>query len=294
MLWAVTCFFNAGGYRRPIENYVLFADDLESKGVNLLTVELAFGDEPFVLPTPKHRWVVRLRARDRLWQKERLLNHAISLLPKDCDKVMWTDADILFEPDIKGYMEWALNSHDIVQGFERAYRLEREQKKFSLVDSKGGALWTGYGAIRASQLECSWKQAAVGFVWAAKRQCFSNWSLYDKGILGSGDYFLLKCLHRYDPPRYSPAMYRSLLTWQYHTPRFKVGFAPGAICHLWHGDLKDRKYGVRQEILTKDAYDPEVDIRQNGAVYEWATDKPSLHHEVAEYFKNRREDGLTC
>ncbi|MCG8462009.1 MAG: hypothetical protein MI919_37475, partial [Holophagales bacterium] len=49
MLHAVTCLFNSQGYRSRIENYRAFRQGMERLEVPLLTVELAFGDQPFSL-----------------------------------------------------------------------------------------------------------------------------------------------------------------------------------------------------------------------------------------------------
>jgi hypothetical protein len=62
--------------------------------------------------------------------------------------------------------------------------------------------------------------------------------------------------------------------------------------HLWHGDHKNRQYGIRNKLLIDNAFDPATDIRvgENGLL-EWASDKPELHAGVARFFANRREDG---
>ena len=60
-------------------------------GINLITVECAFGAEPFELgPSPS---VIQVRGRDVMGMKERLLNLAIERLPPHVTKVAWVDAD---------------------------------------------------------------------------------------------------------------------------------------------------------------------------------------------------------
>src|SRR4051794_18027562 len=95
-LWLLTSYFNASGYRTRRQNYDRFRQRIA--GLRLLTVECAFGPEPFALEPSAE--VLQVRARDVLWQKERLLNVALAALPADCHKVAWLDGDLLFErPD---------------------------------------------------------------------------------------------------------------------------------------------------------------------------------------------------
>src|SRR5262245_23844676 len=93
-LWIVTAYFNANGYRTKRQNYERFRERIERGGLHFLTVECAFGDQPFELEPSSQ--VLQVRGQDVMWQKERLLNTAIKSLPQQCRKVAWLDADILF------------------------------------------------------------------------------------------------------------------------------------------------------------------------------------------------------
>jgi hypothetical protein len=72
-LWAITSYFNPMSYQRRRANYRLFRERLN---VPLVTVELAYGRD-FELSDGDADILVQLRARDILWQKERLLNLAL-------------------------------------------------------------------------------------------------------------------------------------------------------------------------------------------------------------------------
>ena len=93
-LWIVTTYYNPAGYRTKRENYARFAAPLRAAGIPLVTVECAFGAEPFELAASPH--VIQVRARNVMWVKERLINLAIARLPDHVTKVAWLDADILF------------------------------------------------------------------------------------------------------------------------------------------------------------------------------------------------------
>lgn len=72
--------------------------------------------------------------------------------------------------------------------------------------------------------------------------------------------------------------------------RGRLGFVSGTALHLWHGNSANRQYGTRNEILRRHRFDPAVDLRLNDqGVWEWNSDKPGLHRDVAGYFAARRE-----
>lgn len=94
-LWAITSYFNPVGYRRRRENYRLFRERL---AVPLATVELSF-DGRFELGPGDAEALLQIHAGDVMWQKERLLNLALRLLPDTCDKIAWLDCDVVFTRD---------------------------------------------------------------------------------------------------------------------------------------------------------------------------------------------------
>ena len=119
--WGVTTYFNPAAYATKLRNLETFATRLRQQGLKLLIVELAFGEAPFAVPCELADSILRLRSNAVLWQKERLLNLALSQLPEVCDKVAWLDGDILFTND-----EWVsqtsrlLEEHQVVQPYQLA------------------------------------------------------------------------------------------------------------------------------------------------------------------------------
>jgi hypothetical protein len=75
-------------------------------------VELAFGRGPFDLAPDDADLLVQIRGGNVLSQKERLLNLGVSRLPKDCDKVVWLDAGILFDR-----ADWAVETARLLQEY---------------------------------------------------------------------------------------------------------------------------------------------------------------------------------
>ena len=102
-LWAITSYFNPGKSRRRRSNYGAFRTGLRAP---LVTVELGYGE--YDLDPADAEILVRIPGRDRLWQKERLLNRAMAELPPECRAVVWLDCDVAFFND--GWPELTLKA----------------------------------------------------------------------------------------------------------------------------------------------------------------------------------------
>ena len=193
-LWAITSYFNPGRSRRRRSNYSAFRAHLR---VPLVTVELAYS-ECELDPTDADI-LVQLRGRDRLWQKERLLNRALAELPSECQVVVWLDCDVAFFDD--GWPErtlQALEQWPIVQPFgtyhqvalsdgcapelplERPPTTDRSLTSRMIDGSVPSYVFSSIGSSRRFAY-------APGFAWAARRNVVEDLGLYDALVLGCGD-----------------------------------------------------------------------------------------------------------
>lgn len=298
----IAVLFNPVGYRSRWENYCHFRDRLVKQHVPLLTVELAFPGQNHALS--KARDVLHLRSESILWQKERMLNYAISRLPDECRHFAWIDVDVLL-PD--GWVEMTLKkleSVEFVQLFQGVRHLQPGESRYGgeVRDRKLGIVWQNktFGEDWARmRTEKTLLHAEPGFAWAARREVFdSSEGIYDRLICGSADNFLTDCLldgfsiRNYDQ-KFTPPMQRDMFDWKrrfvQNGPR-TVDYLPLDIDHLWHGVLKHRGYSARDAICLEHEYDPRSDIVMRDHVWEWASEKPRFHRAVIEYFHSRRED----
>ncbi|NCC31518.1 MAG: hypothetical protein EOM24_05755, partial [Chloroflexia bacterium] len=175
-LWVITTYYNPVGYITRRENYQRFAQPLNDAGINLVTVECAFGDEPFELaPSPS---VIQVRGRDVMWMKERLINLAIEHLPPHVTKVAWIDADVLFtNPAWAQETSALLDQWPIVQPFATVDPLPRNQ-----FTSQGrGHPSFAYQQRRNSLLHRG-VHGASGFAWAGQRALMQRHALYDAAL----------------------------------------------------------------------------------------------------------------
>jgi hypothetical protein len=302
-LWAITSYFNPAGYRRRRENYRVFRKRL---AVPLVAVELAYGSH-FELNENDAEILVQLRGGDVLWQKERLLNLALGVLPRHCKNVVWVDCDIVFETD-----EWPkrvnrlLQDCWILQTFSQAHELRRdaaaEDFRPALAeftrDAVPFAIASGVPAV--SSLRGSPFTYSRGFTWAARRELLDQHGFYDACIIGAGDRAMTSAVYGcYDVVM--DALYMNdrqkahYLEWAkafHQTIGGTAGFINGNIYHLWHGDRRHRRGLERHKFLAPFNFDPfeDIVIGDNGC-WCWNTNKPEMHAYLKSYFAARNDDG---
>jgi hypothetical protein len=306
-LWLVTAYFNPLGYASRRRNYELFREPIMRGGLKLVTIECAFGSDDFTLPPSPD--VLRVRADDLLWQKERMLNLALARLPPECAKVVWLDADLLFEnPAWAVETSRALERHRVVQPFDVCIRMPARTIEYS----GGGVVTRSFGALSGDAPPRRTLPAGgslggamdehgyTGFAWAARRDVLAR-GLYDACIIGGADHAMA---HAMRGDLTSPcvdvtfpsdtAHRRHFLNWAESFHRAvagDIGCVAGAALHLWHGARVHRRYTLRHKELARFDFDPVTDLRiGEGGCWQWASAKPALHEWAAEYFAGRMED----
>lgn len=302
-LTAITTYFNPCGYESRRRNYDLFMEGMRKDGVKCITVECAFGDEPFELPDSLD--VIKVRAKTLLWQKERLLNLAASWLPESCKYVAWLDCDILFEnPNWGSDLVRVLEEHKVAQVWETCLRLEKGDvvgEKPDLSHSFARVMDMIPQALDAGRYDI---HGHTGYGWAMRREIFDEVGLYESAISGSSDHFMSHAIYGdynfcvCNALKGDPRQIDHLKEWgaKFHAMvQGSLGVVPGQIRHLWHGDAVDRRYFLRMHEITDLGYDPYTDLHvEPGKPLEWVPglDKPGLKEYFVNYFKSRREDGV--
>lgn len=306
--WGISAVFVPTASSAILSNLRLFSDGLRRQNLPLLVVELAFGDKPFVVPDTCADRVVRLRTDTVLWQKERLLNVAVAALPPECRYVAWLDADILFENDT-----WVADTRDrladtpVVQPFDTACWMLDGMTRAPADLPEGhldGHQAAGFAAALAAADDRARHLAGYaghsGFAWAAGRALIARHGLYDRAILGGGDFInahafagdhrFIQGVHLYlrDVTKAERAAITAWGTAVSRETGGRIGWTPGRVCHLYHGPLTQRGYMTRTRILREAAFDPLSDIAEDvNGCWRWNTDKPELHRRTWEYFASR-------
>ena len=301
-LCLLTTYFNPAGFRRKRPRYLEFAGRAAASGLALYTIECAFGEREFELPASE--FVFHVRARDVMWQKERLLNLAVRRLPARYTKVVSIDFDVVFENP-----EWAVETSrlldhvPLVQPFETVIWLP----KGVTIDDGSGMVLHGFASRHHSDASLVHRgdfaaHGLPGYAWGARRALLEEHGHYDACIIGGGDHLVVHAACGdwtsacFDwSVRLGSEHHRHFVRWAEAFHRDvdgRMAFVPGKLLHLWHGPWKNRRYTSRHVPLKTFDFDPDVDIALGpDGCWEWSSEKLELRRAVAEYFANRQEDG---
>jgi hypothetical protein len=281
---------------------------VEELKTNLLTVELAYDDEKFVVTNRfcnQNEIFVQLRGKAALWHKENLLNIGLKHLPADCEYLAAIDADVKFErPDIVEATIEALQIYNVVQMFGCYVSWGPEGKSIEKEDESLGKKF-----IMNTMFKTPNRIHDVGhpgFSWAFRRRLICDLQFPDFAVLGSGDTIqslslvskVCYLINERTGGRKLPEPYLlAMLEYETAAERIfqrKLGYVKGKILHSFHGLIANRQYVDRKNILIDGKFDPEKDLEydQNGVV-KWSdqADKTMIQ-KVAEYFVSRKEDDL--
>lgn len=303
LLHVVTAVFNPFRYRSHYDNYRRFAQHMADSGVILTTIELAFGERPFAITAADNPRHVQVRGTSELWLKENLLNLAVQRLPPDWRYLAWIDSDIsFFRPDWAAETVHALQHHPVVQPWSDVFDLGPQDQHVAHYRSFARQHRTGCLGFDKRD---PYAYGHPGYAWAVRRAAWDELGgLLDCCIVGSADYHmawaLLGQVERtcdINPMKGLDGYAKRLLRWQQsaeHHIRRDLGFVEGAIRHHWHGPKANRRYVERWEILTRNRFDPDLDLKRNAyGVYELTGRNIGLRDDLRAYFRARNDDQNT-
>lgn len=308
----ITCLSNSNRYERRYELYHPFAAMCRAAKVDLITVELVLGHRPFMVTTAGNPFHVQLRSIEELWHKENMLNlgtQRAQQLDPQLREVLFSDCDLrpMAHP-----ADWFAEIWQQLQHFETAqageYLIDLDsecnplggpQPSFMSSYMKGVGVTAGCnGYVPAGKPWLGWPGGAWAWNISALNQVGG---LYDKSILGSGDFHMAQGLIGQLEPmageKWSSAYSKSLYVWQERALRWlkkDVGVVPGGLLHDNHGPKAQRYYVSRKQILVESEYDPVNDVKyDHQGLLQLETDSPrqiKLRDQIRAYFRSRLED----
>jgi len=314
VLHVIAAVSNTRRFKRRYDLFRKFIAHMNSfacSGLQLHIVELVFGDrQPEIIcehpagvhPDYKGHDHILLYSKDEWFQKESLINVAVTRLPKDWKYVAWIDADLIFlNRDWVQETVHMLQHHPVVQLFETAVdlgptgRILQVHFGFAYCYQKKGQVdsVTGYDSMYHP-----------GYAWAMTREFWNQTGgLMDFAILGSADHHMalawigkaMDSVHNMATDAYKRKVlaYQSWATGPKKEP-VDVGYTNGTIAHEYHGSKKNRKYIERWDILIDNKYDPDLHIAKDwqGLVELTNACSAKLRHEIGVYFQQRQEDSI--
>jgi hypothetical protein len=273
-------FFNPANSKRLLMNYLYVWNLMKTQGLPVFTLELVFGDAK-----PEIRKAFHVRGNSYMFHKERLCRLLEERIPKKFKKIVFLDADVVFD-GTKWYEETSklLETHDVVQPFTRAHWLDLtytniELSRETVLHMKGG-MWDF--------------KYHPGFAWAFRREWYNEVGFYDWAVTGSGDTLsTAKWLNKAFPEKFKSlpmAMKRSYAAYRKLEPP-SITCREGDIFHLYHGSRKKRQYSERHHLLDVNEDIQDMIRLNDDGVYEWKN--PKWNAVLYDYFKNREDDDVS-
>jgi len=298
--YVISVISNPARYSTRYDLYEKFEKRMLESGVKLLTVELQLGQRSFQVTDASNPFHLQLRSDEELWHKENMINLGIAKLPHDWKYVAWIDADVEFVNRDGWALETVqqLQHFQIVQLFQNCIDLGPNGQT---LQTHCGFVWS---YLERKPFGTGYSYWHPGYGWAANRYAIDSLGqLFDVAILGSGDRHMALGLigqaqSTFDERRQplNNEYVRHVLRWQDRATKYikrDIGFVPGTILHEWHGKKKDRKYVERWEILIRNGYDPEQDLKRDWqGVYSLTDRSIQLRDDLRFYLKSRNEDSI--
>ena len=294
-----TCYFNPQRYQTRPANFARFRDAAIHQGADLWAIEAETG-EPWEVEEVPGLHVVRLAMDSVLWQKERLLNILFDQLPAEYDRVAWVDGDILFDnPDWVGQTAAELEQYPVIQPLADSLWLNRHGTPEPCRPNQLTRQSIAYRLHLGQEVHLG--KGHPGFAWAARRDALREiGGLYDRHVLGSGDSiasigFCGPFTHPY-LDRFAGKFRDVMKAWCARARQVvggSVGYVPGTIRHLWHGERANRRYDDRIHRLALAGFNPDEHLELGpSGLWQWTDAAPTeLRKLVEDYFDVRREDG---
>jgi hypothetical protein len=289
-------FFNPAGFKRILRNVLYIMSVLNNSKIPFYVVECVFkGAKPQI---PGATLVVH--SDSYMFYKEQLLNKLEPLVPKQYTKLVFIDADIMFDtPDWIDQISLSLNKHDIVQPFNQATWLTPDNTRI-----RSKKMSYGFAIVKKKPINAhNMHDYHPGFAWAFKRDIFHRiGGFFNRSVIGGGDITFI--LNLFPIPVTDELFYTAVEgnvgkiiidAWKVYNENFKkvaptLGFLPNRALHLFHGVAANRQYVKRYHTISqvlKGTWDQEVKVNNDG-LFEFIN--PHVNETVYNYFKGRNED----
>lgn len=271
--------FNPAKTKKIIANYFAMIKELEDYPV--FTLELVYEGRKPEIPEAFH-----IVGNSVMFSKENLYRILETKIPLKYKKLAFLDTDILFShPSWYSTASKLLDTHDVVQLFDKCHWLDSENKNTTL---------TRKSVLYMTEPEYTWTYHP-GFAWAMRRDWYNKIGFFDWAVSGSGDTLsTIGWLKKKFPKHFKscPKSIKNEFSKFYSKPSPRITFLKDIdVKHLYHGSRTNRQYVSRHEIL-----DVPIDITKliklnTDGLYEWV-EIFKWNPFFSNYFKNRNDDDV--
>jgi hypothetical protein len=295
-LHVVAAVFNPDRFRSRYMHYRCFAEHMQSAGVVLHTVELAYGRRAFELTEAGNPLHIQLRTNQDMWYKENLQNIAVQRMGPECQYLAFIDADMqMTRPDWPYEAIHLMQRYPVVQLFTSYSALQSGFRHESTMPSFMGAWRQG----KRPDAEGTGWLGATGGAWAMTRSAYQTLGgLLDTEPVGSADWHMIFALLGLTDPylrkqMVSPGYCRQLEQWAARAALLhgRIGVVDNHAIHYYHGPINQRGYSTRWQILTKYAFDASTDlVKDPQGLWQFVGNKPDMENEIIAYLEGRGDD----
>jgi hypothetical protein len=275
-------YFNASNSKRILMNCLYVQNLMQLAQIPTFTMEV-YSTTPAIYKS------FRIKSDSILFHKERLCYLLEKRVPAKYTKLLFLDADVLFDnPNWYDDVSKALDVCHVIHPFETAHWLDLTYtKSLRQVDS----MMVDWNNRRRTGMNCH-----MGFGWAFQREWYNRVGFYQYCIIGSGDSLSTMAWFKQYPERlindvnskYEIPAYKEFVNNVGAPP--KISYIKGGIYHLFHGSITNRKYYNRHAIF-KDVADVRDILKEDESGLFEITD-PEIAQKVKDYFKSRDDDGV--
>jgi len=275
------CFvlFNSSQNVRMISNYLYTVEKLRLASIPYYTIEMTYG-----IAEPEIADAIHVKSNSYMFHKERLCSILERHIPAKYKKIMFLDADLIFEnPDWYDHTSMLLNCVNVVQPFNTCTWLDITYTQ-SVKDSRS------FVFMDPTKHNINYHP---GFAWAFQREWYKKVGFFEYTITGSGDshsaYAWVNCTLPEITlrPAFIPE-YMKFLEKIDKPP--SLAATPGRILHMWHGTRENRGY-VKRHLILDGVEDVRSIITENSyGCFEFKDIK--WNEPFKKYFDDRQDDGI--
>jgi glycosyltransferase involved in cell wall biosynthesis len=248
-------YFNFRDDVRQKNNFIKFLDQFKNHYDKMIVGVVDYGDIDFEIPCEKI--IIKGDPNNKLWSKEIIINKIVNRI--STDYLIWIDGDLIYENlDWLNNIEGVAGENDFVQLFENINYLGPNgeiQERHKSIASTG----------RSDIDQLMRKGYKPGGSWLGRVSILKEKKMFEKMYVGGGDsIFYYGCLGNLNGhtlkkvKENNEVIYKEALEWIRVFGRYKLGYLPQSINHLYHGDLLKRDYENRYIKLNQ--YGEEIDV----------------------------------
>ena len=245
-----TFYYNPQKDVRREENFLKFLAQFEGYQDNILIGMVDYdGDLDIPDYLKDNIFVIKGDKENPIWYKETLLNKMIDVI--DTDYIIWIDNDIIYES-----IEWLADIDSVVKtkDFVQLY------KTINYLGSAGEILESHKSILSSDRSDIDsllGEGYTPGGSWIGKTSILKEKKFFEKMYVGGGDTIFLYGLFGIDDghtlklvKESNKYIWKEAVKWIESNKRYRLGYLDVSINHLYHGELRDRKYDGRYKKLS--------------------------------------------